>query len=959
MDVQRRGTVRRRGAYDDDADYGYVARGTAVDDPMKPNLDYYDPRGEAKTVSWLRPVGNPIPSSSANSEYTRVDAAGGVSAPSGPAPNWSRSALGVAPQIGYGTTGLNTGSSGDYMNDFYRGITTFLGQPTIDTPSNPYAGYSQEMKDLPAAFAGPNAMMTQLIIEKIRETDLWPIRKLLQFEPLTNPLGGTMSTLTFDTAMMARTAYEVTGRTVTSRESAKSWKTDLYIIGQQIERAFWKTKKGQLHWAMGLLQIARAALELLCFLAMSKVMVELPATTTPEEEFNNEFTWPNFDKWVRKNVDQWACIQRIRNGVDNMALDALDIFRQRQVAVSDTTLVLPSGAARYINQTEERTRFIETGRPRGDGDPFNNDDVLKVKGMTSVRVSREFKLDMKTPPIDEMFRNVSIGGSAYVPWDIPTMSVFEETGVGSDTRVECRYKTEHAGFERYYDTSRNVEFTSAMKWFNAGMAYRIMPGKHDGVLTNAGAFLFHGILSFTSLGQFQQRKDEKGAPGKSPAVEKLIHANGPAGGEYIPLSWDDRFETSKRYKEWASLITRFSRGRNQVMVQPWEPSSDMLPPAHLHTVGSYYRCWSPTPNGSLLDDIAKVIASHGHEAVVQLFDHFKDVASDARSGPDVTAQYAFIQTIAGRVADGARGGRRAAAAAGGDGADVKHKTVGDYTAAQLQSALRVAVSTLLMAIPLTTDRYWRYALQNNIPLCLGNRTAVPDMTWESGSALVVLPGLGKVMAGYSDYVLGARLTRIYDGSFRMLAGTVITNPEKAVLMPNVFVRSYCGGNSNEYYGIGDVARYRNGHRDRSMFSFLLPPGIDAATFPHNSQYFDLSGRFPVSLVAEGKGDAPPDQFHYFTAPLYAAIWGFAPQERSHERKISNYRPWANSLCFQEMQILCNVRGQYESLVPGHGHWGRDAETGDDRMRTGRAGQPRQNSIYFGNARYSVVTRSRT
>lgn len=709
-----------------------------------------------------------------------------------------------------------------------------LGKPRVNVSGDPNAQYSVESKDLPAAFTGPRPEVTRIILNRVTKADMWPVVDLLPFAPLTDPRGGVIKQLIFNDHHLQRTAYEVAGRTVTNRQSAITFETGIYQIGQTLERGFYMTEMGRLHWACGIEQMARATIETLCMMSVSEVLTKVDVVTVPEEELGVAYTRQTYVNMLRKTVELWDALKRLRHGVHLVAQAAKNIFEARNQS-GPMTLVLPTGAAQYVAMKPEETEWKETGRAVPQGDPWRNGNELKVKDVAKVRESRKFRASSRAGAIDPMVRDVAIGGFAFVPPEIPTADIYEDfpgaKGDAADVKW-CKYKTEHGGVERYFDHSDKVERITVQQALRGWGFY------HGGVLTGAGALYFSRLMGRNTRGRNSKKQEEWRR-----TAESLRN---------------DPTKLTETYK-----AAEFEIGG-------------------IHSVGAFYEAWGAGTGKNTLDRVAKCI----HSRIVH-------------SEP---ARKAWEQL---KLVDAALG-------------------IPD----------RTKVSDALHKLTLMNDQYWQFAIDHDVPLYMGWYAAFPNMTYRSACALVSLPGLGNTLAGYGDYTIGLRpLTRIYDASWRLNAACVVTEPKRGVIIENAFISDYVGGNENKCWRPEDHAtQYRtepDDRKDGSMFIFMLWPGFERGS----RTFFDISGRHGINVVREEFAEPVYEKYHYCTALIYAAMWGFAPLDRELNVKYADNQH-ENTIVWQEFQRTCNAKGDYFDLWRGAGHWGQRADSGCRAHRFG-------------------------
>jgi hypothetical protein len=247
---------------------------------------------------------------------------------------------------------------------------------------------------------------------------------------------------------------------------------------------------------------------------------------------------------------------------------------------------------------------------------------------------------------------------------------------------------------------------------------------------------------------------------------------------------------------------------------------------------------------------------------------------------------------------------------------------------------------------LKTDAFFHFCMDNNIPIFHPHLIFVPHMCWRAGTCILMIPGdgTGNVYIGHADYSVGYNSkTKVHTGAFTVHAQPKVVNGENVVLMRNVFVDKYIGGDDGRWFKPEHREKYRDKRfetRDPapSMFSIMLPPDVSSTAEANLKEIMDISGQFSAKLCQRNGRDQDP---HYPTAHWYANFWGWKPKEdletsdQQMRQETNRLHPHRQTIVFQGLQFMYNpAKNEFSDVICNKGHLGENLDSGHcKRKRT--------------------------
>ena len=266
--------------------------------------------------------------------------------------------------------------------------------------------------------------------------------------------------------------------------------------------------------------------------------------------------------------------------------------------------------------------------------------------------------------------------------------------------------------------------------------------------------------------------------------------------------------------------------------------------------------------------------------------------------------------------------------------------VGESIVHPLQTVLkdgsRLPIDRLMQVLIDETEftkgyRFFKWVVDNNLPVCFGILSFRPNQIWEMGSLCLTFGGgeVGKMLYMMPDFqIANDSVRKIMIANFTVYAGALITDPRKIVIIPDVFCRGYEGGWGTTSWDASNEDHWARQARDpteRDYYHCLVE-----ATFKPIDKYIFLNGKGADQIASNNR----PQELSYSTAKYYETIWSNWDSNNGH--LISQINPGQpNTMCFQDYQASYNPRNPSRALVVhNQGPWQERIYEGSQQCRAG-------------------------
>lgn len=269
----------------------------------------------------------------------------------------------------------------DFANKFMRddNLFPFFGMGKGIVPST-YQGMDEENYVLPDAYLGSNHYLKTFIISQVRSTDVWGTTVALPWKKQEGTMEIAWDQWHFNDTMMTRTPEEAVSRLLTSHfESSKAY-TVRYGIALIMEHGFWKTEKGQIHYAMQLIQI-RNAIVFTAQYGVTLALLNPPAYIDDNQKYlvnKSDRTPTQVNNFFQSDLDEFACFNKQEHGwiTELGRLDERLKVRNQQTG---NLIIVPSNSKKFVNnRPENKWHFLSGGVSKFDQSELSAGDGRMV-----------------------------------------------------------------------------------------------------------------------------------------------------------------------------------------------------------------------------------------------------------------------------------------------------------------------------------------------------------------------------------------------------------------------------------------------------------------------------------------------------------------------------------------------------------------------------------------------------
>ncbi|KAK3249644.1 hypothetical protein CYMTET_40924 [Cymbomonas tetramitiformis] len=240
---------------------------------------------------------------------------------------------------GDGRRDVANGASRDFPNSTQK-FADYFGQPSKPYLLSPYDQYGRENFALPEAYLGYSPYMTDVMINLIREEDLWPT-KLLPYRETKDTSTITWNEYHFDRHLLGPVPEEGVSRLVSQRMSERRDHYTRYGLAMILEHGFMNTEKGRMCYTNNLQQIRNAVLETVYLGVLESLLHCKSYDEVWNERCGTVMTAQTARRALATEVEDWATVQKTEHGWDLLDSRCKRIMRAR--GVEPDSWIVPDG----------------------------------------------------------------------------------------------------------------------------------------------------------------------------------------------------------------------------------------------------------------------------------------------------------------------------------------------------------------------------------------------------------------------------------------------------------------------------------------------------------------------------------------------------------------------------------------------------------------------------------------
>jgi len=224
-----------------------------------------------------------------------------------------------------------------------------------------------------------------------------------------------------------------------------------------------------------------------------------------------------------------------------------------------------------------------------------------------------------------------------------------------------------------------------------------------------------------------------------------------------------------------------------------------------------------------------------------------------------------------------------------------------------------------------------WCVYNDVPIFADPYVDRPCKIYTMSSALMMVAD-GRKGAAVTFFQMPHMMTgadpgpKLFYGNYTVYFAPVVMNPERLVVMPDVFVSDYHGGNDltlNDPNNPDHVAAWSSG-KGASCFVLMIPQR-DRNRFTH--KWMSITGVLPPTLPADLDVQ---ERIRFPGCDSFARFWGFTgtaimQDDKAHVTNISLRELRQNVLCFQDFQVGYDPSTDaFTKYTLNEGHFGKYA-----------------------------------
>lgn len=257
------------------------------------------------------------------------------------------------------------------------------------------------------------------------------------------------------------------------------------------------------------------------------------------------------------------------------------------------------------------------------------------------------------------------------------------------------------------------------------------------------------------------------------------------------------------------------------------------------------------------------------------------------------------------------------------------------------------ISDLLMRACVTSGTLALFLMENDIPMPFFVRGWRNNRAYRTGTMIHIIKGCAKTFymnphwMGADD---AARKTTF--GNLSIYFTTIITEPDKVVLVDNALCAGYIDGNCTRVWdplNEDDVSAWKAGRMDHASIFVTIGPMNQAAPKRTNTTWQVIDGRIPREFNASAQDQ---DAMAWPGSKAFRQLWSFSCWDDTMPRYSSgcnyDYEPSQkerqfNTICCQEVQLMVYNpdTGKKDGFVRDTGAWGENVDVNCREARSGK------------------------
>jgi hypothetical protein len=242
------------------------------------------------------------------------------------------------------------------------------------------------------------------------------------------------------------------------------------------------------------------------------------------------------------------------------------------------------------------------------------------------------------------------------------------------------------------------------------------------------------------------------------------------------------------------------------------------------------------------------------------------------------------------------------------------------------------IEDLLMHATLASGEVVQFFMANNIPMSLYLRLWRPSGTYRMGQLLHMYAGPGGAALTY--YQRPHFMTsdnagqKMVFGHYTIYTKTIVKDPQRIVIMRNIFCNKYMGGNDATIWDPLDPDHLRAFASKKMEQSIFVTAGLMSKAENNRSIFLSFTGEMPSTIPCSAE---VANHVRYEGCSAVAKHWGYNTNGFSY-RSNDPYRCAANIneraynvICMQYYQAQwSDETNSFSRTTLNTGHWGKDA-----------------------------------
>lgn len=393
-----------------------------------------------------------------------------------------------------GGTGLSLGNT-SVPNDplgSQHPLVPFFGHPRIPFESHPGLQYNRESYDYPEAWNGKNPYISMLLINRVAQEDVWPLKETLPLRKHESGMKIMWEITIFNDGLLDRTPEQAVSRFMTSkRETGMDYKTRSGAAFF-VEHGFQKTEMGRQHYVAQIEQIKNATIRTLTLGCLIALMRAASKARSKDSIIPHGLTDVSaIEAAIQVEVDLFGMLAKSKNGYDEFVTQ-MDDFMHKRIGKPCNHFSGAHGFLSYFRDNPNNSWLAIAGT-RG----MTASDAEKFRSTADGRVFREWPLI----PVNENERINQLVRPQMTATFIQMLDKHLRDVPAREFRIDMM---DTLLYDEQLDTMRRVSFRDAVR--SMGLYEKNADGSIDeDTLSPMGQLFFDG---FHTWGDYLQSKNK-------------------------------------------------------------------------------------------------------------------------------------------------------------------------------------------------------------------------------------------------------------------------------------------------------------------------------------------------------------------------------------------------------------------------------------------------------------------